>query len=88
MTGPIYFLTHRNLSPLRDRWQLSIKGRNYLEVASLKEFFKRYTSAIVSLSGGIDSAYTLYLASHYIGANNILAVTVCNEHIFSYEIDL
>lgn len=53
----------------------------------MKEFFSKYNTAIVALSGGVDSSYTLYLASKYLGPNNVLATTVCNSHIFAYEIE-
>ncbi|MCA1981124.1 MAG: hypothetical protein LDL10_06255 [Calditerrivibrio sp.] len=53
----------------------------------MKGFFSRYNKAIVALSGGIDSSYMLYLAIKYLGSNNLLAVTVCNSHVFAYEIE-
>jgi uncharacterized protein len=53
----------------------------------LKRYFSRFGSAIVALSGGIDSAFMLYIASQYIHPMEILAVTVVNEHVFAYEIE-
>jgi len=41
----------------------------------------------VALSGGIDSAFMLYIASKYIHPMGLLSVTVVNEHVFAYEIE-
>lgn len=53
----------------------------------MKRYFNRFRSAIVALSGGIDSAFMLYTASQYIHPMGLLAVTVVNEHVFAYEIE-
>jgi len=53
----------------------------------LKKYFSRFRSAIVALSGGIDSAFMLYIASQYIHPMGLLSVTVVNEHVFAYEIE-
>lgn len=49
--------------------------------------FSRYKRAVIALSGGGDSAAVLLLAVKHMGAENILAATCVNDHIFSYEIE-
>lgn len=53
----------------------------------MKEYFSRFKSAVVALSGGADSSFTLYLASKYIESKQIVAVTATNSHVFRYEIN-
>lgn len=51
-------------------------------------FFSRYEKkALIALSGGADSAYTLMLAVRYLGCDNVAAATCVNSHIFNYEIN-
>jgi len=51
----------------------------------LNQFFSRYKNAAVALSGGADSASVLVLAVKYMGAENLLAATCVNSHIFPRE---
>ncbi|MGC8925821.1 MAG: 7-cyano-7-deazaguanine synthase [Calditerrivibrio sp.] len=53
----------------------------------MKGYFSRFKSAVVALSGGADSSFTLYLASRYIESKKIVAVTATNSHVFRYEIN-
>lgn len=54
---------------------------------TLLQFFKKYGSASVALSGGADSACVLLLACRHIGSENVTAYTCTNNHIFTYEIE-
>ncbi len=53
----------------------------------MKALFNKYSSAVIALSGGIDSAAVLKLASDFMGHRNIVALTCINNHIFNYEIE-
>lgn len=53
----------------------------------MKRFFEKYSSAIVALSGGADSAAVLKIAADHMGSQNIVAATCVNHHVFLYEIE-
>ncbi|MCX8084242.1 MAG: 7-cyano-7-deazaguanine synthase [Calditerrivibrio sp.] len=53
----------------------------------MKGYFSSFKRAIVALSGGADSSYVLYLAAKYLGQENVLAFTMTNKHVFSYEVE-
>jgi uncharacterized protein len=55
-------------------------------VDTSSQLFNKYNKAIIALSGGADSAAVLMLAAEYMGAENVLAATCVNNHVFSYEI--
>ena len=53
----------------------------------MKRFFEKYTSALVALSGGADSAAVLKMAVDHLGAPNVIGATCVNHHVFLYEIE-
>ena len=54
---------------------------------SLRKVFSRYSSCVIAVSGGADSACLLLHAAEYFENQNITAVTFTGNHIFEYEIE-
>lgn len=52
-----------------------------------KKYFDQFTNAVVTLSGGADSACVLMMAVEYLGRDNVMAATCVNSHFFRSEID-
>ena len=57
------------------------------EADLLKTYFRYFKTAIVALSGGVDSAAALKLSVDFLGRQNVTAMTCSNSHIFNYEIE-
>ena len=58
-------------------------------VLGIKDYFRKsnFKSAVVGLSGGIDSAVTLVLAARALGAQNVLGVLMPSAFSSSHSID-
>jgi NAD+ synthase (glutamine-hydrolysing) len=57
-------------------------------VLGIKEYFRKqgFSKAILGLSGGIDSALVLYLASKALGNQNVLAVMLPSQYSSNHSI--
>lgn len=53
----------------------------------LESILKSYKRITVALSGGVDSAFLLALASKVLGTDNVGAVTACGSHLAPDEVD-
>jgi len=62
------------------------KHRELLNMTNMKEYFKKYKSAGVALSGGADSTCVLKEAAKALGAENVIAFTSTNSHMFNYQV--
>ncbi|WP_164885278.1 7-cyano-7-deazaguanine synthase [Geovibrio thiophilus] len=53
----------------------------------MNRYFEKFGKAIVAFSGGADSTAVLMLAAEYLGADNVVAVTMESPHIFWYQVE-
>ncbi|WP_188020409.1 hypothetical protein [Deferribacter autotrophicus] len=53
----------------------------------MQKYFENFTSCLVALSGGRDSAAVLKLAVEFLGKENVFAATCVNFNVFLYEIE-
>jgi NAD+ synthase (glutamine-hydrolysing) len=78
-----------------NKLELNIEGKEHFEnihnalVLGIKDFFDKqgFKKAILGLSGGVDSALTLYLAVQALGAENVLSVLLPSHFSSQHSID-
>lgn len=64
-----------------------MKKRCCLAAVLLNRYFEKFDQAVVAFSGGADSTAVLMMAVEYLGAENVIAVTMESPHIFWYQVE-